>query len=434
MPKALIWGESLVGSGHARVQSELARQLQEKEWEVCVITGSKTHTDHFDFGNARMIYQPPLKLKTPESDPYKMANLVTPNGESLLTDINYQRQRKENLLKIYHGNRPSAIITEMWPYARANFDFELIPLAEAVKHDENHGMTPPPRLYSIARDIMFPPKLSSPESPGLDNDRHAIAYKYFKADSIFARGDKNLVPLEASMGSIPDYVCLNIDYVGYFGCQSRPRDPGIPDEKREVLVSSGGGVTRDSIIMFKKAIEARKFSIFMDRTWRILIPHGCPEETFQEISSLACSESPHGSIIVERNRKDFPELLSNAALIICHGGNTVIETVSANIPLLVIPRGLAKNNREQQIRAQALYDKGLTELATISEIDNPLNLAKKVDSAVKLPRSACLIQCGGAARTAERITRDFNDTIHSSGLNSYLRLFQKRFDFFSAGL
>ncbi|WNV04392.1 glycosyltransferase [Candidatus Methylospira mobilis] len=409
MPKALIWGESLVGSGHARVQSELARKLQEKGWEVSVITSSKAHTDHFDFGKANMIYQPQLKLKTPESDPYKIANLVTPDGKSLSTDMEYRKQRKEKLLNVYYDIRPDAIITEMWPYARANFDFELIPLAEAIKNDENRDLTPAPRLYSIARDIMFPPKISSPDSPGLNNDRHTIAYKYFKAGSIFARADKSIISLEASIGAIPEHLYQNIEYVGYFGYRPRQKDPDIRDETREVLVSSGGGVTRDSITLYKKSIAARKFSSFKNRIWRILIPHGCSTETLMEISSLASAEDSGGRIIVEHNRTDFPDLLSNAALLICHGGNMIVEAVSANIPLLVVPRQFAKNNLEQQIRARAFYDKGLTELATISEIDDPVYLAEKLDSAAKLPRSVFSVEHEGADRVAERITQHFID-------------------------
>ncbi|MBY0407418.1 MAG: hypothetical protein K2Q01_06980, partial [Rickettsiales bacterium] len=97
-PKALIWGESLVGSGHARVQSELARALQSKGWDVTVITGSRTHTDSFDFGGAQMVYQEGLKLKTPESDPFNIANLITPSGGTLATDMAYQKQRADKLM------------------------------------------------------------------------------------------------------------------------------------------------------------------------------------------------------------------------------------------------------------------------------------------------------------------------------------------------
>lgn len=406
MPKALIWGESLVGSGHARIQSELARHMQAHGWEVVFVTSSKAHADNFDFGDAEQIYQPPLQLKSPDSDPYNMANLITPNGLSLLADEAYRDLRREKLLALYHTHKPDVVITEMWPYARANFDFELIPLAQLITTEERNGK--PPRLYSIARDIMFPPRLSSPDSPNLNNDRHAVAAEFFKPHSILVRGDRTVIPLEVSTGAFPEAARGRIDYIGYFASSSPPCDPPQDEGQREVLVSSGGGVTRDSLILFKKSIEARKYSILHDRIWRIIVPHGCPESIFAEIAHTAHAEDPSGRIVVERNRRDFLTLLANAALLICHAGNTVIEAVTSQVAALVVPRGLSKNNREQQVRAQAFFDKGLIELATLAEIEDPHVLAHKVECAVKALRSSCPILVDGAARMARRITTDYH--------------------------
>jgi predicted glycosyltransferase len=406
MPKALIWGESLVGSGHARVQSELARRLQKNGWDVACVTGSKQHTDNFDFGDARMVYQPPLHLKSAESDPYNMTNLITPAGETLFTDQAYRHGRRERLLAFYHGWKPDAVITEMWPFARANFDFEVIPLAEAVRRDGCEGMGCPPRLYSIARDIMFPPRLSSPDSPGLLDDRYALAAAFFAPRSIMVRGDRNVIPLEFSIGPMPDDVRDKIDYVGYFVDPAATRGDARDQGRREVLVSSGGGVTRDSLILFKKSIEARKFSGLRDRVWRIIVPHGCPEDGFAEIVAAARAEAPDGGIVVERNRRDFLALLADAALVICHAGNTVVEALSSGVPVLVAPRGMSKNNLEQQVRAKAFFDKGLIEVASLDEIETPQVLAGHADRAVKASRTACPIMVDGAARMARRITAD----------------------------
>lgn len=407
MPKALIWGESLVGGGHARIQSELARQLQANGWDVACVTGSKAHTDNFDFGDALMIYQSPLRLKSPESDPYNMTNLITPNGETLFTDTAYRNQRRERLLAFYHAYRPDAVITEMWPYARANFDFEVVPLARAILADVRDGSGRSPPLYSIARDIMFPPRLSSPDSPGLADDRYALAAEFFAPGRILVRGDQNVIALEESIGVMPDRVRDRIDYVGYFASSPPGDGRRVKESEREVLVSSGGGVTRDSILLFKKAIAARKYSPLRDRVWRIIIPHGCHAEVFADIAATAKAEAPAGGIIVEHNRRDFLDLLADAALVICHAGNTVVEAVVSGVAVLVVPRGLSKNNLEQQVRAQAFFNKGLIELATLAEIDDPQILAERASRAVKASRASCSILVDGAARMARRISADY---------------------------
>ena len=210
---ALIWGESLVGSGHARVQSALSRALQRHGWRVVVVTGSRDRTEGFDFGDAEIIWQEPLRLRTPSADPYKMSNLLTPRGLALGDDLSYQRRRLEVLLTLYQRVRPEAVITEMWPFARANFDFELNPLAERILSQGDDGA----KLFSIARDIMFPPSISSPDSLAVDHNRHRLALRYFKPGRILVRGDDAVLPLEASVGRLSPELRDRLCYVGYFG-------------------------------------------------------------------------------------------------------------------------------------------------------------------------------------------------------------------------
>lgn len=403
-PKALIWGESLVGSGHARIQSELAQHLQAKGWEVVVVTGSRAHTDCFDFGQATMLYQPPLHLQAPGADPYNMSHLLTPNGESLLTDKQYRRQRRDRLQDIYQSCQPDVVITEMWPYARANFDFELVPLAKVIRAGPRDKRRP--RLYSIARDIMFPPRLSSPHSPNLNNDRHGIAAEFFAPASILVRGDPGFIPLERSIGAVPEMVRDRIDYVGYFASLPPPRDVASV-ATREVLVSSGGGVTQDSLLLFRKAILARARSNLRDRPWRIIVPHGCPADTFDELVRLGREEDPQG-IIVERNRRDFLSLLAGAGLLICHAGNTVVEAVSLGVPVVVVPRSLSMNNLEQQVRAQAFLESGMISLATLAEIEDPGVLAGVAEAAVRPVRPPRPLLIDGAARMAQRVTANWH--------------------------
>lgn len=401
MPKALIWGESLVGGGHARIQSELARQLQSEGWQVALITGSQEQAALFDFGAAELFYQPPLRMAG--SDPYNMTNLQTPAGLSLFADEAYRCRRRDTLLATYRDFRPDVVVTEMWPYARANFDFELLPLARTIQED--HAHRPAPALYSIARDIMFPPRLSSPDSPGLDNDRHSLAARFFRPGCILVRGDQRVIPLDRSIGTIPDHVADRIDYVGYFAASQ----PGqrVEGRRRDVLVSSGGGVTGDSLTLFRRAIAARRHSALHHHIWRILIPASCGAGDFDAITAAARAEAPEGGIIVERNRRDFLSLLADAALLICHAGNTVIEALTARVPVLVVPREMAKNNLEQQVRAQVFHDQGLIGLVRLAEIDDPRQLAIHADNTAAIRPPATGILIDGAARMAKRITADW---------------------------
>jgi len=403
MPRALIWGESLVGGGHARIQSELARHLQAEGWQVGLITGSREQASLFDFGAAELFYQPPLRMAG--SDPYNMTNLLTPDGLSLFADEAYRCRRRDRLLATYRDFRPDIVVTEMWPYARANFDFELVPLARAIEADHAERAAPP--LYSIARDIMFPPRLSSPDSPGLENDRHALAGRFFRPGCILVRGDQRVIALEQSIGPIPEAIRDRIDYVGYFASSQATGQHRAEGAPRDVLVSSGGGVTADSLALFRHAIAARRHSALQDHVWRIIIPASCPAEQFDAITAEARAESPEGGIVVERNRRDFLSLLADAALLICHAGNTVIEALTARVPVLVVPRELAKNNLEQQVRAQSFQDQGLIGLVRLADLGDPRHFAGHIDNAATVRPAAAGILIDGAARMAKRITSDW---------------------------
>ena len=284
-----------------------------------------------------------------------------------------------------------------------------MPLAQAVKQDQRSPVGGGPRLFSIARDIMFPPRLSSPDSPGLSNDRYRLVEDYFAPGGVLVRGDPADIPLEASVGPAPPALRDRIHYVGYFADQpsagSAECDSARPHGA--VLVTSGGGFTQDSQILFQKAIEARRYSALRNQVWRILAPAACPEAAFSELAALARREDPAGGIVVERNRRDFLALLAEAALVICHAGNTVVEAVTSRTPALVTPRGLSKNNLEQQVRAQAFYDKGLIEMATLAEIADPQVLAAKADRAATASVALRSVMVGGATRAAQRITEAY---------------------------
>ena len=398
-PTALIWGESLVGSGHARVQSALSRALERQGWRVVVITSSRERTEGFDFGGADIVWQEPLRLRAPSADPYKMSNLLTPGGRALGDDLSYQRRRRELLLSLYEKLKPAVVITEMWPFARANFDFELIPLGERILH---HG-DEKTKLFSIARDIMFPPSVSSPDSKGVDQNRHRLALRYFKPGRILIRGDDSVLPLEISVGRLSTGLRDRLCYVGYFGLEE-DREPGFEARDGALIVTSGGGVTLESLELFAAVIRARRMAPLADRLWRILIPKTCPAEAFEALQKLGKDEQ---GVVVEHNRRDFETLLGAAPLVICHGGNTVIEALSKGARVLVVPREYAKNNREQGIRAKAFEAEGLIVRARIQAIKDPEFLAAKITEALDLDGKPSGVRVKGSVTAASIITESF---------------------------
>lgn len=414
-PIALIWGESLVGSGHARIQSALSRSLQREGWHVVLVTSSRDRIRGFDFGNADIYWQPALQLSSPSADPYKMSNLVTPNGLRLVDDCEYQEARRDYLLNLYKELKPRAVITEMWPFARANFDFELIPLANHIIAQGEKGAS----LFSIARDIMFPPSISSSDTTHVEENRHQLARRYFKSGHILVRGDDAVLPLEKSVGELEDDLRDRLCYVGYFGFSEINQRMDKLSRSGDVLITSGGGVTRESLEMFKAAINVRHLTSLTDRLWRILIPGTCPQSVLDEVITAANGVD---GIVVELNRSDFGRLMEKSPLVICHGGNTIVEAVSSGTPVLVIPREYAKNNREQQIRARAFEAEGLIVTGRIGEIQDPAFFAAKINVTLQLQRKHSEIMVNGAAIASSIISESMCPRIEG-------QIFQRPSDF-----
>lgn len=408
-PKILIWGESRLGSGHTRIHSELTHALIKNGWDVHVMTGS-AFVDKFDFGIATVTRLPGQILKDPAGNQGNLDNYVTPNGKHPERDLAWQSKRACLMADVYQQVQPDVVVTEMWPYDHVYSDAELIPLLDAIKKDPRN---PPPKLYSLVRDIMLP----------TNSVRHPLAKEHFHDGSIFVRGDKDFIPLEKSLGDLPEDVASLFHYIGYFA--SPPNHPTqIPEPEREVLVTSGGLMLEESRIMFRASIAARKNSTLKNHTWRIFVPDSCPGTEFAELQQLAARECSEGKIVVERNCPRFSERIADARLLICHGGNTVIEGVCAKVPILIVPMEATNTNYEQELRATIFKEKGLVEIAKIPEVNDTQTFVDKINQAAALSCQDFLIQCNGAQNMATIITQQYqfqhSGKKHTSSLTNRL--------------
>ena len=76
------------------------------------------------------------QVRVHQLEPLKSADLsfsrvVDRDGEPLNETL--ETARKEKLLDIFHEVRPQALVTELFPFGRRRFRFELLPLLEAAQ-------------------------------------------------------------------------------------------------------------------------------------------------------------------------------------------------------------------------------------------------------------------------------------------------------------
>lgn len=344
--KVLIWYEAGTVNGHHKVVSQLCRKLSEKGCDVKVLTGSATsRMKHFDFGNAEIVPLPGFTEPSTASVHNSTLGLLTSNGQDILEDTKWHKEREKTILKTFEDFNPDAVVFEVWPFARHSFTQELTALTNRI-----HQLTSPPPCYSICRDIMFD-KLAS----GYNKQSVLHQLEKYIDGGVIIRGDENIIPFQNYWGNIPKGLSDKLHYSGYFVEPPPPDHAYNPDGS--IVVTSGGAATAESFDMFAAAIKAsQQTELAKQKKWQIVVPFAPDSNEFTKLKrSIVRKDGTHldnVSIMPNMPRPAFKKLLEGAAIVISHGGMTLPETVALGIKNIVIPRFLRGRNREQSIRAE----------------------------------------------------------------------------------
>ncbi|MCB0337079.1 MAG: hypothetical protein KDD62_12265, partial [Bdellovibrionales bacterium] len=312
--------------------------------------------------------------------------------------------RQETLRRIFNDTKPNAVITEFWPLGRTNSDVELSPFMSFIDSGPHR-----PIIFSLERDVLLTQKTRE-QVAGEDfrTDRRIVNTNRF-IDEVIVRGDESVFQLQ---DTLPEAIGIErpIFYAGYFA-SPLPERTNMSEEKREVVVSAGGGYRPQDKQLYLAAIAARTHTSLDERTWRLLITPNCPENVFKEITAVANETS--SKIIVERNKSssEFKQLLSDCALSISQGGyNTTIEVATGDAPAVIVPAmdhsGREKN--EQSFRAKRFEEMNLLSVVEQDQANAPYAFAQTIELAMLQQRKKQDVQVAhfrleGAKRAAGKI-------------------------------
>ncbi|MBL8831762.1 MAG: glycosyltransferase, partial [Rhodospirillales bacterium] len=157
----------------------------------------------------------------------------------------------------------------------------------------------------------------------------------------------------------------------------------------EIVVSVGGGAAGARLVAAALALAARR--AHAGERWRIRTGEG---------GAPAAAANPH--VVVEPNRRDFPDLLAQARVSVSQAGyNTCVDLLRAGCRAVLVPFAQARE-REQTIRAAAFARHGWASVCTEADL-SPETLAAAIDAAPVPPPHR--IACDGAVQTAKLLTR-----------------------------
>jgi len=375
-PNIFLYVQNLLGIGHLRRAAAISRALAEIGLEVDFVSGG-IPIPNLNVGRAKFHQLPPVR-----SLDRNFKVLVDETGREI--DDRWRQNRCSKLLNLFEETKPSMILTELFPFGRRQFRFELIPLLDRAQEAKWK-----PKIIASMRDILV---TKSRHDRNVEISRTLTTYY----DKVLVHGDKQIITLEETFPLSHEITHL-VEYTGYV------LNPSISDSKEtvgsgEVVVSLGGGAVGSDTLT--KLFKIRREKFMDDTRWRFIVGPHMPEEILHEVK-----RSPIENTIVERMRPDLPSLINRARLSISQAGyNTVAEVLSSDTPAILVPFE-GGDETEQRIRADLLAKRVAVEVVYEDKLDSQ-TLAKTITRAMKdQTKTALKIDLKGAERTAKILSK-----------------------------
>jgi predicted glycosyltransferase len=345
----LFWVQHLLGSGHLRRAATLARAIAGQSLRVVVASGGPPAPWLLPDG-VELVQLPPVR-----ANDLTFAHLLDEHDRPI--DDHFRAVRRDRLLALFRELRPRVIITEMFPFGRRAFRFELLPLLQ-----EAAAARPRPWRLCSVRDILA----RKPDPEG-----YAWMLEQARAhfDRVLVHTDPRVIPFGLTF---PHARALGERLIETGYVVERPAAP-TSDGQGEVLVSTGGG--RVGAALLEVALQARGRTRLRERPWRLIAGGNLPGNQLENLRASI----PEG-VVLEHQRGDFPALLANSLLSVSQAGyNTVVEGLRFRKPMVLVPFETASET-EQRTRAERLVKLGLAEVVWESELTPP-RLAGAIDRA-----------------------------------------------------
>ncbi len=375
MRRLLFYCQHTLGMGHLVRSREIVRELA-REFEVTLLTGGGL-ADGFEFPeDVRLAHLPAL-----EADP-NFRGLRSCDASASLEETRERRRRR--ILELCESLRPDVLVTELFPFGRKKFSFELIPL---LKRAREHGAT----VVCSLRDIL----VGKPDQAAYEQRVREIVNTYY--DLILVHGDAGFFRLEETFSSVAGLRC-EVRYTGYVA-QGGGRGWRRARGARPVIVGSiGAGRCESGHDLLRGLIGAAGLlGGRLPHEFRIFAGPFIPDDVYARLRELAAGRA---NVTLEKFTPDLAAHLEAADLSVSMGGyNTLMDVLRAKVRALIYPV-TANGDREQELRAQRLESLGAVEAITTAGLE-PALLAAQIERALEKTPSAVALDLNGAVNSRE---------------------------------
>ena len=378
--KVSYYCQHVLGIGHFHRSMEICKAIARHHPTTLILGGPPVEVSHPDI---EVLKLPGLQMDR------EFNNMVPCHDDLSLAEVKATRQKL--LFSHFQDDRPDVFITELYPFGRKAFRFELDPLLAAIRD----GSLPNCSCYCSVRDILVEKKTGREKF-----EQRVIQTLNACFSGILVHADPSIITLDETFNRLGE-IQPPLHYTG-FVTKPEPRADReeargtlklSPDDKLIVASIGGGNVGAE---LLQAVIQAFKI-LAKDVPAHLQLFCGpyCDERIY-----MALRKSIRDNITIDRFTDRFPEWLAAADLSISMAGyNTCMNLVQAGIPALVYP---FKQNREQLLRAHRLG--GKVPITIIEDTDLPPELlANKIKEQLECPRFSANINLDGAKETARQI-------------------------------
>jgi len=319
--------------GHFFRILEIARAMD--AFEVILVTGGAKvnadlprHIRHFELPGLMM------------DESFSSLHSIDPEK----TVENVKSQREKLLLELVKLEKPDIFFIELYPFGRRAFRFELVPVLELIKKNQDWHC----KVICSLRDILVEKENT------LKYENRVIQALNTFFDAVLVHSDPELIRLEDTFAGL-DRIKVPIVYTGFV---TPVPDPGIGrqirrnigmNEKTSLIVASAGGGNVGAELLKSTVHAFNRLAPELDVMLNIYTGPYMDRNDKKYLFSFADKR-----IKIEEFTPDFVSLLGTADLSISMAGyNTCMNIVAAGVPALVFPFA---RNREQRQRAMKLAE------------------------------------------------------------------------------
>ena len=384
--KVSFYCQHVLGIGHFHRSLEICLALAVQHPTTLILGGPPVA---FNPGKIKTFLLPGLEMNT------EFQGLMSCDPSLTLEDVKWQRQQM--LLGHLQDERPDILITELYPFGRKAFRFEIEPLLNGIRS----GTLPPCLCCCSVRDILVE------KTTGREKfEQRAVQTLNDHFDGILVHADREIISLGDTFQRLDD-IRIPLHYTG-FVTKTRGNNSSVSIRKEldlattdKLIVASIGGGNVGSELLFAVQQAVALLSHGNRIHLQLFCGPYCNEQDYHLLQ-----KNSHRAVTVDRFTDQFPAWLEAADLSISMAGyNTCMNLLQAGIPALVLP---FRQNREQRLRAERIGRKA--PIAILNEhLLAPAVLAERIEHQLLQTRQLPAINLHGAEETVRQLEKWYSD-------------------------